>query len=112
MSSFPRFATAVAGAALSLLLAAPAGASTVGAHGATRLRDAIPSDCSWHGALPHWVFLSCSNRPASQQWRGGADCYQSSTGTYAFVYGSIVTGNGTSAINCVAPRNVGFFPVS
>jgi hypothetical protein len=120
MSSIRRFAIPLTGAALGLLLAvpaaaslaAPASASTMSAHGVTRLHDAIPPDCSWRFALPHWGFLTCTKRPASQQWRVGADCFNYATGTYAFAYGSTVTGDGLSTINCAAPRDQGFFPVS
>jgi hypothetical protein len=112
MSPFRRFAIPLAGAALSLFLAVPVAASTVSAHGAARLHDAIPPDCTWSFLLPHWGFLACTNRPATQKWRVGADCFNYATGTYAFAYGKTVTGVGTSIINCGAPRDQGFFPVS
>jgi hypothetical protein len=112
--SFSRcFAIALSGAALSLLLAGPAVAATVSSPGKILPADAIPSDCSYRGILPATLLMTCTDRPADQQWQVGADCYDYTTGGYVFTYGSIVTGDGTSAITgCYPRKNVGFFPVS
>jgi len=112
--SFPRsFALSLSAAALSLLFAGPAVAATATSPGPILRGDAIPSDCYYYGILPATLAMTCTDRPANQQWQVGADCYSYATGGYVFRYGGLVTGDGTSAITgCYPRKNVGFFPVS
>ncbi len=96
-------ATVGAALALPILLSAPiAQASPVGI-----IRPAIsstiiePSDCStsFTGSFGTVVYsMTCSSRPASQQWQEVMYCNpRGADGTDYMWAGSIVTGNGTSA---------------
>jgi hypothetical protein len=112
MSFSRRLALPLSVVALSISIAGPALASTGGPAGIIRL-DPVPSDCTVRGILPATMIMTCNNRPANQQWRSGADCYDWTTGGYDFKYGSIATGNGSSNITGCYPRqNIGFFPLS
>jgi hypothetical protein len=113
MSLARRFAIPLSAAALSLLFAGPAVAATHGPAGKIIPASAIPSDCSYYGILPATLLMTCTDRPANQEWQVGADCYDYTTGGYVFRYGDVVTGDNTSDITGCYPRNnVGFFPVS
>jgi hypothetical protein len=77
---------------LSSLLAAPA------AQAATTFNE--PSDCSTFTTQSFSVYsyaMTCTSRPAGQQWQEAVYCLPSgSNGAEYVVYGSIVTGDGTS----------------
>ena len=62
-----------------------------------------PSDCTGSLGLPTVTAqLTCTGRPATQQWQLFANCLRS-RGADNDVYGNIVTGDGTSAVHC--PQN-------
>jgi hypothetical protein len=77
-----------------VVAAAPASASTF---------VQAPSDCSVQTGAPfEHVQMTCTGRPAGQQWQLFANC------TYGNpmqdpdvdVYGNVVTGDGTSSLHC------------
>jgi hypothetical protein len=112
MSFSRRVAIPLSAAALSLLFAGTAMAATASSP-AKVIPETLPSNCSWFGIEPATVIVGCSGLPANEEWRAGADCYNSATGEYVFKYGGIETGDGESAITGCYPReNLGFFPVS
>lgn len=90
-------------AATSLLLLLPLGTSSI-AQASTRPAEqsfAPPSDCTvstqgTNPALPVTYWLTCTNRPASQQWRVGLSGLRWRGGFY--IQGNIVTGDGTSTV--------------
>jgi hypothetical protein len=67
---------------------------------------AVPGDCT--GSLtapPVTVHMTCTARPATQQWQLFVNCLRSG-GSDVDVYGNIVTGDGTSTLHC--PQNTVF----
>jgi len=90
-------------AATSFLLLFPVGASSIAhasTHPAMQESSTLPSDCtlSTQGASPAPITysLTCTDRPASQQWAVGASGLRWRGGYY--VQGNTVTGNGTSTV--------------
>jgi hypothetical protein len=57
-----------------------------------------PADCTVTSVNRYTSALTCTNRPANQQWRGYRDC----TGAWldSGAFGNVVTGNGTSTAVC------------
>ena len=103
--------------ALSLLLAVPAAASTVSPASVpspAHPRDAVPADCTVRGVAGTLkLTMTCTARPAGQQWQLGAACILDYPYKYDYKYGNIVTGDGTSTIpDCPGPIDVVFDPVS
>ena len=108
--------------ALSLLAAGPAAASVAGpaaasvagpakAPGTARLLAAIPADCTLRGLYPFEVTLTCTARPATQQWELEAGCLLK-PGVYTLRFGNVVTGDGTSTIpTCLGATNEVFVPL-
>jgi hypothetical protein len=67
---------------------------------------AVPADCTGSlGAPPVTVHMTCTDRPATQQWQLFVNCLRSG-GSDEDVYGNIVTGDGTSSLRC--PQNTVF----
>jgi hypothetical protein len=92
---------ALAAAAAAAAFTAPAAAGSASAGGAgINAIVAVPADCilATTGELSR--SLTCSNRPAGQQWRLLVTCNSIWVGDYDFAYGTIVTGNGTSSASC------------
>jgi hypothetical protein len=113
MSFSRRVAVPLSAAALSLLFAGTAMAATASSPAKITPKEALPSGCSWYGIEPATLIVHCGGLPANEEWQAGADCYNGETGEYVFKYGSIATGNSSSAITACYPReNIGFFPVS
>jgi hypothetical protein len=81
-------ASALLGAAV-LLPAAPASAGNP---------VTPPPDCTATFVNHYTTSLTCTNRPANQQWRSFRDCYGAWLDSSA--EGNIVTGNGTSTAVC------------
>jgi hypothetical protein len=57
-----------------------------------------PADCTATVVNRYTTSLTCTNRPADQQWRGYRDCIGAWLDSGAD--GNIVTGNGTSTAVC------------
>ena len=57
-----------------------------------------PSDCTATLINHYTSSLTCTNRPANQQWQAYRDCFGVWLDSGA--YGNIVTGNGTSTAVC------------
>ena len=85
------FVAAAALCAFSLLPTATAVAAT---------SSPPPADCSETRINSRTVSLTCTSRPATQQWRYRVVCSGGWFDTEA--YGNIVTGNGTSTAVCPA----------
>jgi hypothetical protein len=85
------FAAAATLCAFSLLPAATAAAATA---------SKPPADCSETRINSRTVSLTCTSRPATQQWRYEVLCTGGWFDTSAL--GNIVTGNGTSTAVCPA----------
>jgi hypothetical protein len=101
----------LAAAAVSLLTAVPAASAATAADRVHPL-NAIPSDCTLRGIYPTEVTLTCTVRPATQEWEVGAACLIK-VGIYNFRYGNTVTGDGTSTIPiCPGATDQGFFPLA
>jgi len=62
--------------------------------------DPIPSDCTVSNVSWDTRSLTCTNRPAGQQWAFSMVC--TSIGGHERYDGNIVTGNGTSTVSCGA----------
>ncbi len=84
-------AAAAAVCSLGLLPALPASAATF---------SKPPADCTETRIDTRTVSLTCTNRPATQQWRYNVLCGGGWFDTDA--YGNVVTGNGTSTAVCPA----------
>jgi hypothetical protein len=68
----------------------------------------IPGDCTL--SKPNLVLTSmtCTNRPAGQRWVHQVACREMPTWGYIEITGPVVTGNGTSTVDCSAyPGYVG-----
>jgi len=63
----------------------------------------IPSDCTVTIVAWDTRSLTCTNRPAGQQWAFAMWC--TGIGGHDFFDGNIVTGNGTSTVACGAYPN-------
>ncbi|MCI0686268.1 MAG: hypothetical protein L0Y54_03375 [Sporichthyaceae bacterium] len=61
-------------------------------------RAAPPADCTPTFVNRYTTSLTCTNRPANQQWRSYRDCVGAWLDSGAS--GNIVTGNGTSTAVC------------
>jgi hypothetical protein len=85
------FAAAAALCAFSLLPTATAAAAT---------STLPPADCSESRTDRRTASLTCTDRPATQQWRYWVVCSGGWFDTEA--YGNVVTGNGTSTAVCPA----------
>lgn len=59
-----------------------------------------PADCTATYVNHYTTALTCTNRPAGQQWQSYRDCSGAWLDSGAF--GNIVTGNGTSTAVCAA----------
>jgi hypothetical protein len=83
---------AAASALLGAALLVPATPATAG--------DSVvpPADCTVTSVNRYTSSLTCTNRPANQQWRGYRDCIGAWLDSGAD--GNIVTGNGTSTAVC------------
>jgi hypothetical protein len=94
---------ALAAAAVAAVSSAPAvagGPVSAGGVG-TNAIVAIPSDCVLATTGPRSRSLTCSDRPAGQQWRLQVMCRNIWSGTLDWSdNGTIVTGNGTSSASC------------
>jgi hypothetical protein len=89
-------------AAAGLIAAAP-GASANGAGPGYSYQS--PSDCTLILGPPYeTVQMTCTGRPAGQQWQLFANCSYGNPKDPpdVDVYGSVVTGNGTSTLHCPA----------
>jgi Calx-beta domain len=58
----------------------------------------IPADCSVANPSGGLVTMACTARPATQQWHLRLTCYP--FGKPIMHFGNIVTGNGTSSVDC------------
>lgn len=90
----------VAAAATALLSTAVWSASPAAAEtkGGGDIDAGIPSDCVLDEPDRHTRGLTCTNRPAGQQWRLKLTCHL--FGGPAYRLGNIVTGNGRSETSC------------
>ena len=96
MTILPRIGIPVVAAAIAavgLVAAAPgASASTY---------TWAPSDCSVVTGPPYeTVQMTCTDRPATQQWQLSVVCTYGSQGADEDVSGNVVTGDGTSSLRC------------
>jgi hypothetical protein len=66
----------------------------------------VPADCTVTQTNSNNMFLTCTNRPATQRWYLVAECVNPFPG---LGLGNIVTGNGTSAVTCDGPAFVPHF---
>lgn len=82
---------------LGVFLLAPATPAAAGGKGGSGL-IVPPSDCTTILINNYSASLTCTNRPASQQWQSYRICEGPWLDTDA--YGNIVTGNGTSTVSC------------
>jgi hypothetical protein len=100
-------------AALAVIPAVPAAAATttavrVGTPGIVRPLAAIPADCTLRVSITGTVTLTCTARPATQEWEVGAACFIKA-GVYNLHYGNAVTGDGVSTISsCIGAENEDF----
>jgi Calx-beta domain-containing protein len=58
----------------------------------------IPADCTVANPSSGVITLSCTGRPAGQQWQLETICWP--FGKLIFHFGNTVTGNGTSTVDC------------
>lgn len=93
---------ALAAAAAAVAFSAPAAAGPVSTDGVgVSAIVAIPSDCVVTTTGPRSRSLTCSNRPAGQQWRLLVACRNIWAGDIDYsLNGTIITGNGTSSASC------------
>jgi hypothetical protein len=93
-----RIAASLAVAGLMLLPTVPAAASTLTSSGGIRPMAATPSDCMLLEVYPDTTTMTCTARPAGQQWLVAAYCYVK-PGVDSYRVGNTVTGDGTSSID-------------
>jgi hypothetical protein len=60
----------------------------------------IPADCTLTRPDLTTTALACTGRPATQQWQVRITCYNSGGWGYVTASGQVVTGNGTSVVQC------------
>ena len=121
MLSYRRIAAASAAAAgfavLAVIPAGPAAAGTAATAGTApragspsivRPLAAIPADCTLRVSITGTVTLTCTARPATQEWEVGAACFVKA-GIYNLHFGNAVTGDGVSTISsCIGAENEDF----
>ncbi|HEX6873403.1 MAG TPA: Calx-beta domain-containing protein [Micromonosporaceae bacterium] len=60
----------------------------------------IPADCSLSRSSLMVTSMECTSRPPTQTWQIQITCYDSGAWGYVRAYGQLVTGNGTSVVEC------------